>query len=30
MLEAVYEWRTGEFVPAEVEPASAVLIVDGD
>ena len=30
MLEAMYEWRTGEFVPVEVEPASAVLIVDGD
>ena len=30
MLEAMYDWRTGEFVPVEVEPASAVLIVDGD
>ena len=30
MLEAMWEWRTGKFVPIEVEPASAVLITDGD
>ena len=30
MLEAMYEWRTGELVPVEIEPASAVLVVDGD
>ena len=30
MLQAMYEWRTKEFVPVEIEPASAVLMVDGN